>query len=106
MAQIFCSEKLHLRHLGTEEEAIHFLNATTGQSTLSSSFTKMSNYQNLCKFKRYIQSCDITTVPDKYGYTDKYVHIRIFVSNKYNFLVDQTNTSVTEQIRILRNSIM
>ena len=41
-------------HMGTTEETIHFLIGTTGQSTLSSSFTKMKKPPNLCKFKRYL----------------------------------------------------
>ena len=50
-----------------------------------------------------IQSCDITNVHDKYKLIRPYPYL--FQINTI-FLVDQTNTSVTKQIPIFRNSIL
>ena len=46
-------------HMGTAEETIHFLNATTGQSTPSSSFTKMKQPPKALQVQE-ISTCDVT----------------------------------------------
>ena len=45
-------------HMGTAEETIHFLNATTGQFTPSSSFTKMKQLPEALQVQE-ISTCDV-----------------------------------------------